>query len=503
MLADAAVALDQSMAPVWQRMNATFKSGKTRSFEWRLEQLKAMKRMMLESEQAILQATTADMGRPEYETIVSEVGASLTEIEAAEKNLKAWMAPEKVPTPLLLQPGDSRIERVPKGVVLILGPWNFPINLVVVPAVAAIAAGNCVVIKPSEVAPRCAEVIKQMMEQYLDPEAVSVVLGGVPETTALLKLRWDHIMYTGNGSIARIVMEAAAKHLTPVTLELGGKSPVVVDKGLSQSQLKTACRRILWPGGFMNDGQICVSPDYVLVHKDAEKQLLDMLRECMTQFYPEGTNTSNLGRIVNHRHWDRVQNLIATSGGEKVIGGQVPEDRDKCYIPPTVVSRPRPDAPIMSEEIFGPVFSVLPVEDLHEAVAFINARETPLALYVFSPSRERAEQVVSGTLSGGVCINDVMMQLANPNLPFGGLGASGFGRYHGKHGFDEFTHPRSVLFRRFWPQLDVFPPYTEEKVSLIRRVQFGPLLPPAIKKAAAAAAVGAVGVGAFLLRSRL
>mmetsp|Transcript_16914 Transcript_16914/g.37174 ORF Transcript_16914/g.37174 Transcript_16914/m.37174 type:complete len:527 (-) Transcript_16914:76-1656(-) len=493
--------MQQEVLSARDSLRATFRSGRTRSYEWRLKQLQNFERMFLEQEKAITAALAEDLGRPPYEAILCEIGGTINELRFMMDNLKTWMEPKSVPTPLALQLGDSRIECVPKGVVLVIAPWNFPLNLAFLPAAQAIAAGNCVVIKPSEVTSACSKLAKGLCERYLDADAVRVIEGGVLETTALLEQQWDHIFYTGNGAVARVVMAAAAKHLTPVTLELGGKSPVVVDRGLSDSQLATACQRIMWVAHFINAGQICVSPDYILVHKDDEQRLLQAMRRCMAQFHPRD-DTSAVCKIVNERHWDRVQHLVSSSGGEVFSAGSSPSDRASRFIPPTIVSRPDPEAPIMREEIFGPVISVMPVDDLDAAITFIQERETPLALYVFSPDRSRAEHVVSSTQSGGVLINDTFLHLGNPHLPFGGAGSSGMGCYHGKAGFEEFSHKRSIMHRRLWPQVDVYPPYTDGKLSLIRRLQLGPLVPPMVKRVGAVGAALGVAAG-VVLRSRL
>jgi len=445
----------------------------------------------------------ADLNRPLYESIVADVGASVAEIRFALSNLTSWMESESVTTPLLMQMGSSRIDRVPKGVVFVMGAWNFPVNLSLGPCIAALAAGNCVVLKPSEVAPASAKLMQDICGKYLDQAAFRVVLGNVPHATELLRRRWDHIFYTGNAATARIVMSAAAKHLCPVTLELGGKSPCIVDRGLSASSLRTAANRIVSTGLFINAGQICVSPDYVLVHKDAEKEVCEALKEAVARMYPKGSSPEALGRIVNERHFDRLKHLVESSGGEVICGG-VGEgsgaDRSKCFLPPTIISRANLSSPAMAEELFGPVMMIQPVDDLPQAIEFVNSRDTPLALYVFSPDRARAESVVRGTNSGGVLVNDTLLHLANPFLPFGGSGASGMGSYHGKFGFDEFSHKRAVMSRTLFPDIDRYPPYDSAKLSLIKRVQLGPLVPPSVKMAGAAIAAVA---GAAFLRSRL
>mmetsp|Transcript_12031 Transcript_12031/g.22081 ORF Transcript_12031/g.22081 Transcript_12031/m.22081 type:complete len:520 (-) Transcript_12031:149-1708(-) len=480
-------------------LKTTFMTGKTRTYEWRMGQLKAMLEGLTADFSILAEAMSKDLGRHEQESCI-EFGSIISECKGCIQNLNRWMSPEKVGTPLLLLPGSSRIEKTPKGVVLIMGPWNFPANLTLIPIMQAIAAGNCVVLKPSEVARHTEAALAVFCEKYLDRSAVRVVRGGVAETTEILAQQWDHIFYTGNGAVGRIVMEAAAKHLTPVTLELGGKSPVIVDAGISDSLLRHAAERIMWTTAFMNSGQICVSPDTCLVVASEEKRLLQALRETMQKFKPEDYP----GRLINQRHWDRVNQLAETSGGEKISMDTKMKDRDTCSFPATVISRPSPDSAIMKEEIFGPLLSVLPVKDMDEAIAYINARETPLALYIFSRNQATVNKVINSTRSGGVLVNDTFIHLGNPNLPFGGAGASGFGAYHGKAGFDEFSHRRSVLHKPLWPQVPfIYPPYDSSKAALVKRLQVGPMTTPTERGVILATLLG-LGAGAgAMLRSRL
>ncbi|CAE7254365.1 Aldh3b1 [Symbiodinium natans] len=461
-----------SLDPQWVKsldegyavLRQTFKSGRTKSYEWRRSQLLALEQMIKTEELRMAEAVAKDLRRPQAETLLMETTAVQSEVQHALSNLRSWMRPESVSTPAFLQPASSWIRREPKGLVHIISPYNFPFNLTFGPLIASISAGNCAAIKVPEQTEASSNLIKELCEKYLDTDACRVFLGAIPEATELLTRRWDHIFYTGNGFVGRIVMEAAAKHLCPVTLELGGKSPVVFDKGLSASQLKLAAKRIAYVGLFVNAGQICVSPDYVLVHKDVEGDLIAALKEAIQTMNPPGNSTENLGRLVHKRHYDRIKGLIDTSGGQIVCGGATAEagaDESNCFVPPTIISSPDLRSPAMAEEIFGPVISVLPVESLDAAIEIINERETPLALYVFSPSSSRAKHVMDSTNSGGVCINDAMMHLASPMLPFGGAGPSGFGAYHGKFGFDELTHKRAVLSRSLLLDVERFPPYKD------------------------------------------
>jgi aldehyde dehydrogenase (NAD+) len=439
-----------------------FDLGTTRSPEWRLRQLEGLARFLKECEDEILSALAADVGKPKLEGYSTEVAYTATEIANARRALRRWLEPAKVSTPLVLQPGKSYIHTQPLGVVLVIAPWNYPVALLVGPLIGAIAAGNAVILKPSEVAPETSAVMAARLPRYLDSDCIRVVEGGVPETTELLAERFDHIFYTGNGAVAQIVMAAAARHLTPVTLELGGKSPVIVDPS---ANLRVAARRICW-GKFSNAGQTCVAPDYVLVHDAVHDRLLEALADTLLEFYgPDPKSSPDYGRIVNARHHRRLTALL--DSGTVVVGGDV--DEHDRYISPTILRDVSPDSPIMSEEIFGPILPLLRVSSIDEAVRFVNRRPKPLALYLFSEDARVQAEVIERTTSGGAAVNHTWMHLANHQLPFGGVGASGTGAYHGKAGFDCFSHHRSVLVKS--TSLDapvVYPPYDETKRKLLR-----------------------------------
>lgn len=449
---------------VVERLRATFDSGRTRMAVWRQEQLERLGALVAERGAELVSALQADLGKPTLEAWAADVGAVKLEAASARKSLKRWMRPEKVPTPLNMRPARSRIVREPLGVVLIIAPWNYPVQLLLSPLVGAIAAGNAAVLKPSEVTAHTSAALARFVPEYLDNDAVAVVEGGVDETTALLQQRFDHIFYTGNGRIARIVMEAAARHLTPVTLELGGKSPCIVDR---EVDVELAARRIAW-GKFLNAGQTCIAPDYVLVHEEREEELVEALRRTVAQFYGEAPKASaDLARIADGRHHARLAALL--KDGDVAVGGEVdPEER---FIAPTVLRHVDPEAPIMQEEIFGPILPVLPVASLGDAIRFVNAREKPLALYLFSNDPASEERVVRETSSGGTCINGTLWQLANPRLPFGGVGPSGMGAYHGRHSFETFSHRKAVVTkgRRFDPKV-MYPPYGRLKTALVKRL---------------------------------
>jgi aldehyde dehydrogenase (NAD+) len=449
---------------VVKRVRATFASGRTRTVDWRREQLDRLATMLREREGELIGAIHDDLGRAPTEAYATEIGFVLAELDHARHNLNRWMRPQRMWTPMVLQPARAWVHREPAGVVLIIGPWNYPVHLVLAPLVGAIAAGNCAVLKPSEIAPHASQIVAKLVPEYLDADAVAVVEGGVPETTALLGERFDHILYTGNGTVGRIVMEAAAKHLTPVTLELGGKSPAIVDR---HADLAVTARRIAW-GKYVNAGQTCIAPDYVLVDAELESALLDRLRDTVRDFYgPDPRHSPDYARIVNESHFARLERLLAD--GDIVYGGD--RDATSRYFGPTALRNVSVDSGVMREEIFGPILPVIPVRDVTAAIDFVNERDKPLALYLFSESQAVQDRVVEETTSGGVAINATMMHLAVPELPFGGVGPSGIGAYHGRAGFDTFSHKKSVLSKstRVDPAL-AYPPYTRLKQALLRRL---------------------------------
>ncbi len=456
-----------SATDIIDRTRATFASGRTRPVGWRKDQLRALDRMLVERETEFGEALRLDLGKSATEGYLTEIAFVRAEIADTLKHLDHWLKPERAPVPVKQQPGRARIHRDPLGTVLIIGPWNYPIQLILAPLVGAIAAGNTATIKPSEVSPHASAALARLVPLYLDPDAVAVVEGGVEATTALLAERWDHIFYTGNGTVGRIVMTAAAQHLTPVTLELGGKSPVIVD---ASANLDVAARRIVW-GKFLNAGQTCIAPDYILVDRTVEAPLLARMADAVREFYGTDPRASaDYGRIVNERHFDRVSRLADGAGaGEVVVGGV--RDRDDRYYSPTILRGTDPAALIMQEEIFGPVLPTIAVDDLDAAIEFVTARDKPLALYLFAEDPEVERRVLAGTSSGGVCVNATLFHITVPGLPFGGVGESGMGAYHGRASFETFTHRKSVLRRptKLDPPI-AYPPYTGLKAKLLRRL---------------------------------
>jgi aldehyde dehydrogenase (NAD+) len=423
-------------------VRAAFDSGRTRPLAWRAAQLRALRRLLTENVPAVEEALRLDLARPRLEAAMAEVNAVTSEVDAALAGMSAWAAEEAVVTPPALLPASSAVQRQPLGVVLVIAPWNYPIALALNCAVAAIAAGNACVIKPSEVAPHSARLLAELAPRYLDALAVRVVLGAVPETTALLRERWDHIVYTGSTAVGKVVMRAAAEHLTPVTLELGGKSPALVD---ASADLDAAARSIVW-GRCMNAGQTCVAPDYVLVDRRVEEALVAKIGATLRNFYgARAADSPDFGRIVSEGHFKRVCALLqGDHGGTVAFGGET--DAATRFIAPTVIRNPRQDSALMRDEIFGPLLPVIGVDSLQQAVAeWVAPREKPLALYVFARSSSAVRWVLENTSSGGVTVNDSVVHLVNANLPFGGVGHSGMGAYHGRAGFEALSHRRSVL----------------------------------------------------------
>jgi aldehyde dehydrogenase (NAD+) len=442
-------------------LRAHFDSGHTRPLAWRRQQIERLRAMVRNHADEFVEALRADLRKPELEAWGMDVGQVTTEASLALKNLKRWTRPERAGW--IPFPGRSRTVREPLGVVLIIAPWNYPVGLLLSPLVGALAAGNCAVLKPSEATIHTSAVLARRVREALDPDAVRIVEGGVDETTALLEQRFDHVFYTGGGRVGRVVMRAAAENLTPVTLELGGKSPCIVDADVD---LRITARRIAW-GKFINAGQTCVAPDYVLVHESREQELIREIGSAVREFYGDDPKASpHYARIVNPQHHQRLAGLLGS--GEVALGGGV--DADDRYIEPTVLRAVSPESPIMQDEIFGPILPVLTIRSREEAIDFVNAREKPLALYAFSNDPELERMVVEQTSSGGVCVNGTILHIANAALPFGGVGASGMGAYHGRHTFETFSHRKAVMTRglRFDPKL-MYPPYSDRKTRMMKR----------------------------------
>ena len=441
-----------------------FNTGKTKDIGFRITQLKNLQKAVIDHEAAIIAALKVDLHKPEFETYSTEIALCKKEINYALKQIANWTKLQKANIPLEQLPGFGRIYPEPLGVVLIISPWNYPFQLIIAPLVGAISAGNCTILKPSEIAAHTSKLLAEIVPKYFDPAYIAVVEGGVEISQQLLAEKFDHIFFTGGTTIGRKVMEAAAKHLTPVTLELGGKSPCIVD---ADTNIEYAARRITW-GKFINAGQTCVAPDYLLVEQSIKQQLLDKIQKCIREFLGEQPATSpDYARIINQKHFNRLVEFLQY--GETIFGGE--SNSSELYIAPTVLDRVSLESPVMQEEIFGPILPVLTYSDVTEAITIVNQRPKPLALYLFSHNKNLHKRVLQSTSSGSVCINDTVMQFAVPGLPFGGVGSSGMGKYHGKASFDTFSHYKSVLNRSLI--LDVklrYAPYTKSKLQLLKRI---------------------------------
>ncbi|KIK05065.1 hypothetical protein K443DRAFT_675362 [Laccaria amethystina LaAM-08-1] len=444
-------------------LRAGFRSGKLRPIEYRKYQLLQLIYLIKDNAERFEEALKSDLGRPPLESRFLEINAAISEAYVAYKGVGTWAKPEKPPFSLNFAPMRPVMYKTPKGVVLIISPFNYPLWLAVTPLAGALAAGNAVLLKPSESTPATSSLLAELVPKYLDPSLVRVANGAIPETTKILELPWDHIFYTGGGRVGRIVATAAAKHLTPVSLELGGKSPVIIDP---KCDLKTAAKRILW-GKVVNSGQTCVAPDYVLVPRAFQDTFVQALKETYESFYPESAKAPGAySRIVTPQAFNRVKSLLDNTKGEVVFGGET--DAETKYIAPTVIKNVAADDSLMSEEVFGPLLPIVPVEDVDEAIKFVNERDHPLALYVFSQDAAFKAKVFENTQSGACVANEVVIHPGADGLPFGGVGASGTGAHTGKFGFDTFTHLRASLDSPSWIDMLLkfrYPPYNADKLK--------------------------------------
>jgi len=444
------------------RQRNHFRSGQTRPLSFRRHQLERLSQALVSNERAILDAVHADLGKSPEQAYASEIGLVQAEIDCASKNLTCWAAPKRGSTPLLVAPARGWIQPEPFGVCLIFSAWNYPVQLLLSPLVSAIAAGNCAVLKPSELSPRTAEVMATLIRQTFHVDHVCVVNGGVDVAESLLRERFDKIFFTGSTNAGRAVMAAAATHLTPVTLELGGKCPAIV---CDDAQIELAAKRIAW-GKFMNAGQTCVAPDFVLVQRGSRDRFLTALKTSVRGFYgDDASKSTDYGRIVNRRHFDRVIRYL--KDGKIVFGGE--HDADDLFIAPTVLMDLPEDCSALREEIFGPVLPVVEYDVLDEAISSLKERPAPLALYLFTNDRSVERSVLRDITSGGVCINDVVSHTVGTSLPFGGRGESGIGAYHGKTGFDAFSHQRTIVRKATWLDLPFRYPPTKVKFEALKR----------------------------------
>ncbi|XP_049546840.1 aldehyde dehydrogenase family 3 member B1 isoform X4 [Anopheles darlingi] len=457
--------INMSCSEIVQQLRTTFNSGKTRDVDFRLKQLNALLRCYEENTAEMANVLAADLRKHKQEAHLLEIEFILNDLRNTLFNLREWVKPEKPEKSLVNLMDGVYIYKDPFGVVLVIGAWNYPLQLSLVPVAAAIAAGNCVVIKPSEVATASAKFIADKLPKYLDGDCYRVVTGGPKETSELLKEKFDYVFYTGSGRVGKIVHQACSEHLTPCTLELGGKSPCYLD---STANIAIATRRILW-GKFINAGQTCIAPDYVLCSKQVQKQFLEEARKVLKEWY--GTNpkdSPDLCRIINQNHFQRISGLL--KGANVAIGGET--DLQDRYISPTILVDVKSTDPVMQDEIFGPILPILNVDNAYDAIKFINSSDKPLCVYIFSEQKADISAMLGNTSSGGVCVNDTLMHCAVETLPFGGVGPSGMGSYHGKYSFDTFVHKKACLTKDFNPigeklAASRYPPYSDSKLSFL------------------------------------
>jgi acyl-CoA reductase-like NAD-dependent aldehyde dehydrogenase len=438
-----------------------FNSGKTKSLDFRVSQLQKLYDVVLKFEKPLEKALYDDLRKPEMEAWATEVGVTLAEIKSTISDVKKWVKPEKVKTPLFFLPGSSWLYPEPYGVCLIISPWNYPFKNLMGPLIGCISAGNTAILKPSELSPATSAIIKKIITETFPAEYLTVVEGAADETQQLLEERFGYIMFTGGTEIGRIIYQKAAKHLTPVTLELGGKSPCIVDK---DTDLDVTVKRIAW-GKYLNAGQICIAPDYILVHKDVKAEFVSKVKATITEFFGNNPKDSkDFGRIVSNKHFHRIKNLI---DGDVVAGGET--DESQKYIAPTIINNVKLTDKVMQEEIFGPIMPIIEWQNADEIIKIINTGSKPLALYVFTKNYDLKERIINETSSGSVVINDVILHAGHGYLPFGGVGNSGIGAYNGKIGFETFSHKKPVLKRSFLGDVkQKYAPYDAGKLNFIK-----------------------------------
>lgn len=450
---------------ILEEHNNFFNTQVTKNIEFRIKALRRLKNTIKRYEDEIFEALHLDLRKNKVESYATEVGFVYNSIEEAMKNLKRWAKPTKVKTPIFLMPAKSFIISEPYGTVLIIGPYNYPFQLIVEPLVGVIAAGNCAVIKPSELAPNVSKIILKIIGEAFDESYICAVEGAIDTNTALINSKFDYIFFTGSPAVGRIVMEAAAKNLVPVTLELGGKSPVIVDKS---ANIRSAADKIIW-GKTVNAGQTCVAPDYVMVHESIKNELIKEMKRSINDFYGDDIKVSeSLGRIINEKHFNRLLNILESDKESLLYGGEY--DEEEKYIAPSIIEVKDWNSACMKEEIFGPILPIMEYSDLNEVVNAINKQPKPLALYLFTSDKRVEKKVLNEISSGGVSINDTILHLANSNLPFGGVGNAGMGAYHGEESFRTFSHRKSILKKsRVLNTTLMYPPYSDKKLMVIKR----------------------------------
>ena len=445
--------LKEDLSNAVERQRTFFRSGATMEFSFRKSQLGKLRSLITENEDRIHKALASDLHKPTFEAFATETGQVLSEIRHALQNLKKWMEPKNTGTPLSFFPATSSIRCEPRGVALIIAPWNYPFQLIMAPLVGSISAGNCTIVKPSELAPATSEVINSLLTGYFQPEYVLTITGDAEVGKELLTKKFDHIFFTGSTTVGISIASAAAKSLTPVTLELGGKSPTIID---DTANVTLAARRIVW-GKFLNAGQTCIAPDYVLVPKSLKSAFVSRVTSTINHFYSNNSKSSpDYSRIINERNFNRLLNYLEE--GRVLVGGET--DRNELFIAPTVIDDLPMNAKALQEEIFGPILPLVTYETLDDAIEWISQHPDPLALYIFSNNRTNQTKLLKTLPFGGGVINDVLIHFSNPELPFGGRGRSGVGNYHGKFGFETFSHRKPIVngSTLFDPKLR-YPPY--------------------------------------------
>ncbi|MEG2338315.1 MAG: aldehyde dehydrogenase [Clostridium sp.] len=452
----------ESISLIVNNQREYFNSGITLDLEFRIESLKKLKKAIVNNEKDILESLRKDLNKAPLEGYAAEIGLTLEEINFTIKNLRKWMKPKRVRTPITQFPSVSRIYSDPYGVVLIMSPWNYPFQLSITPLIGAIAGGNCALIKPSEYSSNTSQLLEKIIGETFDNRFVSLIRGGREVNTSILEERFDYIFFTGSPLVGRIVMEAASKNLTPLTLELGGKSPCIVD---SSANIDLAARRIVW-GKFINSGQTCVAPDYIFAHKDIKSDLIGCIKKYIREFYGDNPLDSvDYPRIINKKHFDRLISLI---DGDIAIGGRLREET--LQIEPTLINNVTFDHKAMEEEIFGPIIPLIEFNNIDNVIEKINSMEKPLALYLFTRNKNVEDKILTRVSFGGGCINDTIVHLSNPHMPFGGVGNSGMGGYHGRYSFDAFTHKKSILKKSNLFDIPLrYPPY-KNKLDLLKKV---------------------------------
>ncbi|MBM7868667.1 aldehyde dehydrogenase (NAD+) [Clostridium pascui] len=456
----------QDVELILEEQKKYFNTQVTKDIDFRIKQLRILKQSIKKYEEQILKALNKDLGKHKNEAYMTEVGYVYNSITHVIKNLKKWARPEKRPTPIYLMPAKSYIISEPYGSVLIIGPYNYPFQLLIEPLIGAMAAGNTALLKPSEMTPNASKVVKEMIEDAFDKEYIGCVEGGIDTNTSLINGKFDYIFFTGSAAVGKIVMQAAAKNLVPVTLELGGKSPVIVEES---ANIKEAARRIIW-GKTANAGQTCVAPDYVVVHERVKDELITEMMNALTEYYGEDIEKNDsFGRIVNGRHFNRIKAMLEKDKDGIVFGGHWNEE-DR-YIEPTLIEISSEDAATMQEEIFGPVLPIMTYKNLDNIITKIRNLPKPLALYLFTRNKRVESKVLSEISSGNACVNDTIMHTANPYLPFGGVGNAGIGAYHGKDSFVTFSHRKGILKKPAGINNSIiYPSFTEKQLKLIKKL---------------------------------